>query len=88
VGGVITGSSVSVTGTATAASTVGGVITGSTVSVSGNITGGNITTGGTVSTVGNVNIGNASAVTWANASGTRAYTFYNNATASLDTVFI
>jgi hypothetical protein len=40
VGGVITGSSTSVTGTTTAASVVGGVITGSSVSVSGSVTGG------------------------------------------------
>jgi hypothetical protein len=39
VGGVITGTSTSVSGTTTAASVVGGVITGSSVSVTGNITG-------------------------------------------------
>jgi hypothetical protein len=45
VGGVITGTSTSVTGTQTAASTVGGVITGSSVSVTGNVTGANVETG-------------------------------------------
>jgi hypothetical protein len=45
VGGVITGSSTSVTGSQTAASTVGGVITGSSVSVTGNVTGANVETG-------------------------------------------
>jgi hypothetical protein len=39
VGGVITGSSASVTGTVTGASVVGGVITGSSASVSGTVTG-------------------------------------------------
>ena len=45
-GGVITGTSTSVSGTVTAASTVGGVITGSSLSVTtGTITGGNIVNG-------------------------------------------
>jgi hypothetical protein len=57
VGGVITGSSVSVTGAQTAASTVGGVITGSSVSVTGNVTGGNIV-GTVVATGGNFGTGN------------------------------
>jgi hypothetical protein len=48
--GAATGTSLSVTGTVTAASTVGGVITGSSASLSGNITGGNIGTGGLVGT--------------------------------------
>jgi hypothetical protein len=63
VGGVITGSSVSVTGTVsggnasvsgtvTAASVVGGVITGTSTSVSGNVTSGNVLTGGDVSAAG------------------------------------
>jgi hypothetical protein len=64
VGGVITGTSTSVTGSQTAASTVGGVITGSSVSVTGNVTGGNLVsatvtnpTAMTVSTnSGNINI--------------------------------
>ena len=55
---------------------------------SGNITGGNILTGGLISVTGNVNIGNATGVTWANASGARAWTYYNNAASSLDTVFL
>jgi hypothetical protein len=42
VGGVITGSSASVTGTVTAASTVGGVITGSSASLSGNVNSANL----------------------------------------------
>ena len=49
-------------------------------------TGANIT--GALTTTGNVNVGNANAVTWANSTGVRAYTYYNNTTASLDTVFI
>jgi hypothetical protein len=40
VGGVITGSSASVTGAVTGASVVGGVMTGTSLSVSGNVTGG------------------------------------------------
>jgi hypothetical protein len=46
VGGVITGSSSSVTGTQTAASTVGGVITGSSVSVTGDVSGANLSISG------------------------------------------
>jgi hypothetical protein len=88
VGGVITGSSASVTGTITAASTVGGVITGSSASVTGNVTGGNVITAGIASVTGNVNIGNATGVTWANASGVRVWTYYNNSATSLDTVFL
>lgn len=49
-------------------------------------TGANIN--GALTTTGNVNVGNANAVTWANSAGPRVYTFYNDATASLDTVFI
>ena len=64
------------------------ITTAGVVTATGNITGGNIITSGQVSAVGNVSVGNASAVTWANATGTRAYTYYNNATSSLDTVFI
>ena len=52
--GAATGTSLSVTGTVTAASTVGGVITGSTVSATGNVTGGNIVTAGIISTSGNI----------------------------------
>jgi hypothetical protein len=37
---------------------------------------------------GNVNIGNAAGVTFANAGGVRAWTYYNNAAAGLDTVFL
>jgi hypothetical protein len=58
VGGVITGSSSSVTGAQTAASTVGGVITGSSISVTGTINGTTLTgTSLTVST-GNITGGN------------------------------
>ena len=64
------------------------ITTAGVVTATGNITGGNVITAGQVSAVGNVSVGNASAVTWANATGTRAYTYYNNATSSLDTVFI
>ena len=59
-----------------------------TVIASGNVTGGNLITSGLISVTGNVNIGNATGVTWANTSGARAWTYYNNATASLDTVFL
>ena len=52
VGGVITGSSTSVTGTVTAASTVGGVITGSSASVTGAVTAASVV-GGTLSLIGN-----------------------------------
>jgi filamentous hemagglutinin len=52
--GAATGTSLSVTGTVTAASTVGGVITGSTASLSGNVTGGNVLTGGLISATGNI----------------------------------
>jgi hypothetical protein len=55
VGGVITGSSSSVTGTQTAASTVGGVITGSSTSVTGTQT--------AASTVGGVITGSSASVT-------------------------
>ena len=48
--GAATGTSLSVTGTVTAASTVGGVITGTSASLSGNVTAGNITTGGLLGT--------------------------------------
>jgi hypothetical protein len=84
----LVGGTVSVTGAATAASTVGGVITGSSASVTGNVTGGNLITAGLASITGNVNIGNATGVTWANASGARAWTYYNNSATSLDTVFL
>jgi hypothetical protein len=62
--GAATGTSVSVTGTVTAASVVGGVITGTSASVTGTITGGdtitggNIATGGTVSAAGTATVGN------------------------------
>jgi putative cofactor-binding repeat protein len=57
-------------------------------SVSGNITGANLIIAGYASITGNVNIGNATGVTFANASGIRAWTYYNNTAASLDTVFL
>jgi hypothetical protein len=55
--GAATGTSLSVTGTVTAASTVGGVITGSSASLTGNIDGGNVNataniTGGNILTTG------------------------------------
>jgi hypothetical protein len=59
--GAATGTSLSVTGTVTAASTVGGVITGSSASLTGNVTGGNILTsgaGGAISGSGNITGGN------------------------------
>ena len=58
--GAATGTSLSVTGTVTAASTVGGIITGTSVSTTGNITsaanvtGGNLLTAGIISTSGNI----------------------------------
>jgi cytoskeletal protein CcmA (bactofilin family) len=56
VGGVITGSSASVTGTVTAASTVGGVITGTSSSMTGNITGGNLTINTNATILGNLQV--------------------------------
>ena len=43
---------------------------------------------GLASVTGNVNIGNAAGVTFANAGGVRAWTYYNNTATSLDTVFL
>ena len=54
VGGVITGTSSSVSGIVTGASVVGGVITGSSVSLSGNVQAGNVRTAGLLSTTGNI----------------------------------
>jgi hypothetical protein len=79
-----TGSVVSVTANVTG----GNLLTAGLASVTGNVTGGNILTAGLASVTGNVNIGNATGVTWANASGARAWTYYNNAASSLDTVFL
>jgi hypothetical protein len=59
VGGVITGSSISVTGTISGSVT--GTVTTTTVSASGNVTGGNILTGGLISATGNVTGGNVNA---------------------------
>ena len=56
--GAATGTSLSVTGTVTAASTVGGVITGTSASVTGNVTGGNLNTGGQVSATATITGGN------------------------------
>jgi hypothetical protein len=56
--GNVFGTSVSASGTVTAASTVGGVITGSSASVTGTVTGGNLATGGTISGTGNITGGN------------------------------
>jgi len=72
-GNVLTAGLISATGTITSAA---------------NITGGNLLTAGLASITGNVNIGNATGVTWANASGPRVFTFYNNSASSLDTVFL
>ena len=78
----------------TANITGGNVLTGGLVSATANITGGNIITAGLITASGNVNvlanvnIGNANSVSWANATGVRAYTYYNNSTTSLDTVFL
>ena len=95
-----TGSIVSVTGNVTANNGMFTNIvnvashTGAVVSVTANVTGGNIITAGLISASGNinvegnVNIGNADSVTWANASGIRVYTYYNNNASSLDTVFL
>lgn len=46
------------------------------------------TVGTTLGVTGNVNIGNVAGVTWANASGVRTWTYYNNSATSLDTVFL
>ena len=67
--------------------TTGEYVTG-LISATANVTGGNLITAGLASVTGNVNIGNATGVTWANASGARAWTYYNNAASSLDTVFL
>jgi hypothetical protein len=65
--GAATGTSLSVTGTVTAASVVGGVMTGTSVSVSGNVTGGNVLFGsGIVSGTGNID-GNVLTATTLNA---------------------
>jgi hypothetical protein len=72
----------------------GNLKTAGLISATANITGGNIITAGLITASGNVNvlanvnIGNANSVTWANATGIRAYTYYNNSATSLDTVFI
>jgi hypothetical protein len=52
------------------------------------VTTGGANIAGALTTTGNVNVGNANAVTWANAAGVRVYTYYNDATSSLDTIFI
>jgi hypothetical protein len=61
--GNVTGGNLSVTGTVTAASVVGGVMTGSSLSVTGNVTGGNLITAAlaqaaTLSATANVQAGN------------------------------
>jgi hypothetical protein len=74
--------------------TGGNILTAGLISATANVTGGNIITAGSISASGNinvegnVNIGNADSVTWANASGIRAYVYYNNNASSLDTVFL
>jgi hypothetical protein len=90
VSGNITGGNLN-TGTqvvATGNITGGNITTAGQVVATGNITGGNINTAGIASVTGNVNIGNATGVTWANASGARVWTYYNNSATSLDTVFL
>jgi hypothetical protein len=98
VGGVITGTSTSVTGTTTAASVVGGVITGSSTSVTGTTTaasvvGGVITgssvsvtgnvTGGNVTTTGQANLGNI-VISGDNITGTNGQVLVNSAGADVD----
>jgi len=74
--------------------TGGNIRTAGLVTATGNITGGNILTTGLISATGNinftgnVNLGNAASITWANANGTRVYTYYNDNASSLDTVFL
>jgi len=55
--GAATGTSLSVTGTVTAASVAGGVITGTSASLSGNVTGGNLLTGGLISATSTITSG-------------------------------
>jgi hypothetical protein len=88
--GNVSGSNISTAGqvTATGNITGGNLLTGGIISATGNVTGGNLITVGLASITGNVNIGNATGVTWANASGPRVFTFYNNSASSLDTVFL
>jgi hypothetical protein len=62
VGGVITGSSASVTGIVTGASVVGGVMTGSSISVSGAVTGASLTVGTGTITGGNIVNGNGNGI--------------------------
>jgi hypothetical protein len=83
-----TGANITGTLNATGNANVGNLGTAGLVVATGNITGGNLVTAGVASVTGNVNIGNATGVTWANASGPRAWTYYNNAASSLDTVFL
>jgi hypothetical protein len=82
--GTVTTGTANVTGNITG----GNLLTGGIISATGNVTGGNLITVGLASITGNVNIGNATGVTWANASGPRVFTFYNNSASSLDTVFL
>jgi hypothetical protein len=92
VGGVITGSSSSVTGAQTAASTVGGVITGSSVSVTGAVTSASVV-GGVMSgssltvttgtlTGGNIVNGNANGVGNIGSSTTYFNTVFAKATSA------
>lgn len=84
-----TGAISATTVTATANITGGNLLAGSgVITTTGNITGGNLITAGSVSVTGNVNIGNVTGVTWGNATGVRVWTYYNNTTASLDTLFL
>jgi hypothetical protein len=86
----ITGGNLATGGTASATGNItgGNVLTGGLISATGNATAGNLITAGLASITGNVNIGNATGVTWANAGGVRAWTYYNNSTTSLDTIFL
>ena len=69
--------------TATANITGGNILTSGLISATGNLT-----AGGVASITGNVNIGSGTGVTWANAGGVRVWTYYNNSTSSLDTLFL
>jgi hypothetical protein len=101
VGGVITGSSASLTGAVTAASTVGGVITGSSASVTGAVTGaslaGTITTAsqtnitavgtlGSLSVTGNVQGGNLRTAGLISATGTVTASQFNGSGAGLTSI--
>ena len=72
----------------TFAGAAGATFNGTNVSVTGFNVNNSATVGTTLGVTGNINIGNVAGVTWANASGVRAWAYYNNSTTSLDTVFL